>query len=111
MSFLYVIAAREQGPTKLGISDDPARRLKQLQTGHPETLMIFHKEAVDAPLAYYLERNLHKSISHRRLRGEWFDLAVAEAISHIIFTLIHYEPSELVLDMANTPIGSPFPSP
>jgi hypothetical protein len=96
LSYLYIIAANDQGPVKLGVSDNPGRRLKQLQTGHPQVLSIFHQEQVNAELAYFLERNLHKDIAHKRVRGEWFELSVKEAALHIQFTLIHYEPSELV---------------
>jgi hypothetical protein len=105
LSYLYIIAASEAGPVKLGVSDQPARRLKQLQTGHPQVLTIFHQEEVSADLVYFLEHNLHTDIRYKRLRGEWFSMTVAEAIGHVRFTLIHHIPSELVPIGMDVPIG------
>ena len=41
IAYIYMIVD-EQNCLKVGISKDPARRLKQLQTGHPTTLTLFH---------------------------------------------------------------------
>jgi len=75
---------------KLGVTADPARRLKQLQTGHPDRLTIYHHEPVEADLCKAYERLLHRDINYLRRRGEWFDMTVAEAISHVQFTIIQY---------------------
>jgi hypothetical protein len=92
MAFLYVIAAAEHqlGPVKLGLSNEPEKRLKQLQTGHPEFLKIYHQEEASDKNVKVLEKLLHRDINYRRQRGEWFNLSVAEAIDHVRFTLIHY---------------------
>jgi Meiotically up-regulated gene 113 len=94
-SYLYVIGPDRSGPLKLGFSADPERRLKQLQTGHALPLYLYHSEPVAGSQARRLESLLHKSFNHRRQRGEWFDMIVADAISCIQIILIEHEPSEL----------------
>ncbi len=94
-SFLYVIAASENGPVKLGMSGNPERRLKQLQTGHAERLNLYHAEPVPEEKARIYERLLHKNIGHNRTHGEWFNITTSQAINYILFTLIEYEPSDL----------------
>jgi T5orf172 domain len=94
MNFIYVISANESGPCKIGISIDPNRRLKQLQTGHEEILFVHHTEPViDAKL---YEGLLHKTMNYKRKRGEWFNMSVKESIDYIKFILIKYQPSELI---------------
>ena len=90
--FIYVIAPEGTGasPCKIGISTNPDRRLRQLQTGFPHRLRVHHREAVDDDKARLLERLLHRDIGHLRQSGEWFDIAVDEAIGHVKFTVIHY---------------------
>lgn len=90
--FLYVIASvgATVGPVKLGISSNPARRLKQLQTGHVEPLQCYHSEPIDATHVKSIEYLLHRDVGYKRLRGEWFALTVEEAIGHIGHTIIRY---------------------
>jgi hypothetical protein len=93
MKYIYVIASSTNGPSKIGISEKPSKRLKQLQTGHAEKLFLYHSEAVENARLY--EGLFHKNLNHKRTHGEWFDLNVEDAIAHIQFTLIEYEPSDL----------------
>jgi len=93
--YIYVIAPvnTDKPPCKIGISDNPDKRVKQLQTGHPEKLEV--KYLLEVNNAEFYERLLHKDIKHKRKTGEWFDLTVKEAIDQIGFTMIHYQESEL----------------
>lgn len=93
--YIYVISSSKSNnsPCKIGISDNPDKRVKQLQTGHPEKLEIKYKKIIENARLY--EKLLHKDISYIRSYGEWFDLSVQEAIEQINFTLLHYEKSEL----------------
>lgn len=84
MSFLYVIAASETGPVKLGLSVHPEKRVRQLQTGSALPLKIFHTEEIDDALVKPAESALHRLLSYRRLKGEWFDLTVEQAIAEVI---------------------------
>jgi hypothetical protein len=89
---MYVIGPSEDGPVKLGISDDPDRRKAKLQTGHPTRLRVYHQEPIPdgKGKARLLERLLHRDIRHLRALNEWFNLTVEHAIAHIQFTLIQY---------------------
>jgi hypothetical protein len=56
--------------TKIGKADDPYKRIKELQTGCPETLEI--KLIIEGDEEK--ERVLHKALNKYRIRGEWFHL-------------------------------------
>jgi hypothetical protein len=89
-SFVYVIAAGPQGPVKVGFSADPDRRLRQLQTGHPERLEIFHRQGFDAARAPLMEKLVHKLMAPKRCQGEWFAYTVEDAVAEVEFSLIRY---------------------
>lgn len=84
MSFLYIIASSSEGPVKLGFSADPQKRLKQLQTGSALVLSLHHVEEVDSARVKIAERALHKLLGHKRLKGEWFNLSVEEAVFEVV---------------------------
>lgn len=93
---MYAISSDKRMPVKLGISKNPDKRIKQLQTGHSDKLSIYHIEKVPADKVRLYEGILHKDLSLKRKQGEWFDITVEEAISHIKLTLMENEPSELI---------------
>jgi hypothetical protein len=95
-SYIYVIAPLDQNANqcKLGISVDPDRRLRQLQTGFPSKLAVHHREPVKQEDAHSLEKLLHRDIGHHRLQGEWFSLSVNEAIGFIKYVIIQYSSIE-----------------
>lgn len=70
--FVYFITAHDSGLTKVGFSSDPAKRLKQLQTGHSSKLRISMQIRTKNPRA--LEARLHLLFRHKRQAGEWFRL-------------------------------------
>jgi hypothetical protein len=89
--FLYVIAPKAGiAPCKIGISKDPDRRVKQLQTGFPERLMVHYREPVPPDRARFYERQLLREMNHLRTHGEWLDLSVETAIQIMQWVLIHY---------------------
>jgi hypothetical protein len=89
-SFVYVIAPSPEGPCKIGFSADPHRRLRQLQTGYPARLTLYHFQPFCADRAPLMEKLIHKSIAFRRAKGEWFNVSVEDAISEVEFSLIRY---------------------
>jgi Meiotically up-regulated gene 113 len=93
VSFLYVIAARKEGPVKLGLSQDPQRRVRQLQTGSAEQLVIHHVEEVSDARVKLAESALHRMLGHRRMKGEWFNMTVEEAIADVTFIRMTEDPS------------------
>jgi len=66
-NYLYVIE-EEGGNFKVGISNNPERRLRLLQCGNPrklELISVFDNEPG-------LEKLIHITLDHRKLNGEWF---------------------------------------
>lgn len=62
------------GHIKIGVSEDPKTRIKQLQTGTIHPLRIVHlirtKTMKDA---YKVEALLHKKLKENCVEGEWFE--------------------------------------
>lgn len=90
-SFLYVISASELGPVKIGLSIHPEKRVRQLQTGHAEKLALHHREPITEQCARPMEQIVHRENRHRKLKGEWFDMTVAEAVAEIRHAMIRFE--------------------
>jgi hypothetical protein len=93
---LYIMQMGKTGAIKVGRSIDPARRLKQLQTGCPYEIKLI----LVAKSQGYRERELHVEMKRFRVRthkGEWFS---EHAIGSIPVDL--YEQIELVnLELLN----------
>ncbi len=65
---LYIIQAKTTGHVKIGRSDDPEKRLVQLQTGNPTSLrliLVAHGKGAQ-------EKSLHRALSRYQTIGEWF---------------------------------------
>jgi predicted GIY-YIG superfamily endonuclease len=72
ISYVYLIQ-RGYGAIKIGVSDNPESRLKQLQTGAQERLRLIAKFPSNSRTeAFNLEKDLHDKLAHHRLKGEWF---------------------------------------
>jgi hypothetical protein len=87
---VYVIAASEDGPTKVGCGGNPRKRLASLQTGNPQPLSVFHVERTGY-FSTSVEREVHQILaSTRRPDGgkEWFEIRPAEA--KIIVQVVAY---------------------
>lgn len=68
---IYFIQAGENGPIKIGQSDNPEERLKQLQTANYQELkLLWIYDDTDDEV--YTESNLHEELSHLKIRGEWY---------------------------------------
>lgn len=98
---VYVIAASEDGPTKVGCGGNPKKRLASLQTGNPEPLSIFHIERTGY-FSAAIEREVHGILSSTRQPAggkEWFGIRPAEA--KIVVQVVAYA-FELSQDRNNT---------
>ena len=81
--YVYAIRNNHTGRIKLGISENPERRLKELQTGNDcELELLAYREAVNR---FKDEKAIHDKHQHLRVRGEWFDTPVAVAVDDIAF--------------------------
>ncbi len=66
--FVYFIQGQCGGAIKIGYSVYPEKRLKELQTGYPDTLKIL----LMIPGDEKTETVLHRQFKEFKLRGEWF---------------------------------------
>jgi hypothetical protein len=81
--YIYVIG-REEGPVKVGISDNPHGRLRTLQTGSAVKLKLLHTRAGrDRAHVLWHEETFHVVHKDVRLSGEWFDMPADEAIESV----------------------------
>lgn len=67
--FVYCIVHHERKAVKIGFSQNPWRRLKQLQTASPDPFSLFGEIPGDRDL----EAAFHQFFAGRRMHGEWFD--------------------------------------
>ena len=68
-TYIYFFQSVDTGRIKIGLSKDPKKRMKQLQTS--ERLFLLH--AIKG--TRWLESNLHDRFAHLRIHGEWFEPA------------------------------------
>ena len=88
--FIYIIQLGDTGIYKIGISKDPHKRIKQLQTKCPIPLnLIFFNYGHDYDFA---ERYLHYHFKRQRVKGEWFDLSAEDIleVTSRLFPIQHY---------------------
>lgn len=96
--YVYLIFSEENGAYKVGVSKNPANRVKQLQTGNSERLVLKNKYESE----YYkqIEKYFHSMYSQEKKEGEWFNfslehemgfLAECERVENNIRTLIENE--------------------
>lgn len=76
--YVYAIRERESGNIKLGISRDPQKRMKQLQTGNSQELELVAVRKADN--RFKDERQLHIENNASHIHGEWFMPEAVDAI-------------------------------
>ena len=85
MSFFVYAIGPENGPVKIGFTNNLKKRLKAIQTGNSEKIEVFYSEQFDSKKDMMeAERILHHTLSHRRLKGEWFDISPEDAKLELI---------------------------
>jgi hypothetical protein len=70
---LYIIQSKSTGAVKIGKSDDPARRLRQLQTGCPHVLKIILLLNGGGDLETYVHQIMRRHRTRHDRGGEWFN--------------------------------------
>ena len=82
--YVYAIRNSHTGRIKLGISENPERRLKELQIGNDcELELLAYREAANR---FKDEKAIHNKYQHLRVRGEWFATPVPVAVAdEIVF--------------------------
>jgi hypothetical protein len=74
---IYLVAIREHGLCKIGLANDPARRVALLQTASPFALEL----VATIPGGRSAEARLHSAFRPLRVRGEWFEFTDAIAVA------------------------------
>ena len=88
--FLYCISDGHSR-CKFGYSQDPAGRLRSLQTGNSSSLELLETVSVPPHCVRELEVLLHREIGlHRRLKGEWFEIDAQSARALLSWFEIRY---------------------
>lgn len=85
----YIIHDKKNNAYKIGMSKNPTKRLKQLQTGNSNKLYLLASFKSNQ----YLEKFLHKLLSFDNIRGEWFELTVEKLEFLIDYLEERYERS------------------
>ena len=82
-SWIYVVGCFEKmKAVKIGITNRPTHlgRLQQLQTGNPFNLHVYAEFPVNSWHVKEKEDNIHKTLSSKRMKGEWFNIHPRQAI-------------------------------
>lgn len=82
---IYVAQSGDDGPVKIGVSSDPVRRIKQLNTGSAVKIVLIGFFVCGSWLiARILEATVHAALAAWRLNGEWFDVSPETARRTIV---------------------------
>lgn len=87
-----------EGCHKIGRTDNPARRVSQVNGAAPAEVRIVH--LIEAADANWLERYLHTAFDHCRARGEWFRLSGNDLASLAQMTRVN-GPSDVAAEVAH----------
>lgn len=90
---IYFVQAEQGGPIKIGVSVDPERRLRELQTASPYRLVIRRT----VPNEGHAERWLHEVFGPYRMEGEWF--LAHPVVANVADAIPSDEPGEDVLPL------------
>lgn len=94
MTKLYAIGCSSSGPIKIGVSENPKKRMHNFQTANASLLHTFFSIDVGTrELAMELESDIHEVYSEYRTRasGEWFSISSNQAIEAIETAIQTYE--------------------
>lgn len=73
---IYLIKSISDGCYKIGVSKNPDKRLKQLQTGNPSELHLLN--VYESKIAFKIEKVLHNTFNINKEHGEWFNLSIKD---------------------------------
>lgn len=100
MSFIYLIKNEDSNKYKIGVTkNDPSKRLKGLQTGSSEKLLLI--DYFETLYPYRMEKMLHNRYMKYHVLGEWYELPTD------IINNFEKECGE-VSDMINVMLSNPF---
>lgn len=85
--WIYLIQVEGTDFTKIGFSENPKKRLSDLQTANPHKLnMIAMYQSVNHKTEVKLaERFLHKKFKGYNVRGEWFSCVNVDVVTDLLY--------------------------
>lgn len=86
--YVYLMESTRTKEYKIGVSKDPYKRKKALETGHGAPLTIQHLFHTDFPFA--VEMQLHQYFDNQRKDGEFFELTT-EDVERFIYLCTLYD--------------------
>ena len=102
--YIYIIS-NDLGYIKVGVSNNPERRVKQLQTGNEHKLTLLFTEEFDCTRHHllHIEKELHKQLRQMTTKtiGEWFfidDKSIDTIKNTVIYYRIRYENDTLFFE-------------
>lgn len=100
--FVYFILRRSTFAVKIGFAMSPKRRMRSLQTGNDERLLLLAvkpSKAID-------EKSFHRQFASSRIRGEWFRLTVDLLLEIDDIRSTFRQPKTVVSDLSATVFGA-----
>jgi hypothetical protein len=94
---VYIIADTSARAYKIGLSSNPEKRNRTLQRDKYSIVLYAYVYLLTRDDAFAYEKKLHNTYKHKRLDGEWFDLADDE-LSGLIEEFKDMEESRRVID-------------
>jgi len=80
MKFIYLLRS-ESGRYKIGITKNLKNRIRSLQTGNDEKIILI--ESYQSKYANKIEIALHNLYNYSNTIGEWFELRLEDEINFI----------------------------
>jgi hypothetical protein len=78
-SYVYAVSCRRLGLLKIGVADDPGKRLRELQVGSPAELTLAYMQPyAERRDAVAVCEELYRCFAGRRDRGRWYRLTLEE---------------------------------
>ena len=104
--FVYLVQLGDESIYKIGVSQNPQKRLAGLQTSSPLPLrFVATVDAQNQRMASKVERRLHGLFDSKRTQGEWFSLSSEDVLYvRAVFDTIrdarkHMRPQELLFEL------------
>jgi len=97
-SYIYLIKMNNY--IKIGKSDNPYKRLAQLQTSNPEKLELLSSFPFDKKNIIEIEKKLHTFYKPKNIKNEWFNLDKLD-IEFMNFLYFFSDPLSLKYDCSN----------
>lgn len=91
VKFLYIIQEENYNICKVGFSKNPNKRVRTSQTYSSKNLYLYYYEEFDSDKIKHLEKIIHDTLKHHKIRGEWFNIDPYSAKLEIEHIKIFYE--------------------